>query len=73
VGLAGRVAANGLVRFAVAGEAGTNINYTADIALTGRLGGLGEPAFRSVTAKYAQQFGQNLKNAIEHDRSETRA
>jgi carbon monoxide dehydrogenase subunit G len=70
VGVAGRVAATGLIEFAEAGDARSAVHYSTDITLTGRLGGLGEPAFRSVTARFAKQFGDNLKTAIEQQGSE---
>jgi carbon monoxide dehydrogenase subunit G len=73
VGLAGHVAAKAAVQ--LADEAGqcTRIGYTADIALTGRLGGLGQPVFRAASAQLARQFGENLKRAIETQRTETPA
>lgn len=64
VGLAGHVAATAAVR--LAGGAGqTTIRYTTDIALTGKLGGLGQPVFRATSAQLAREFGANLKQALE--------
>jgi len=65
LGLAGHVAATATVRLAEAGEHRTRISYTTDIALTGKLGGLGQPVFQAASAQMARQFGANLKKAIE--------
>jgi len=62
----------GLVVQATAGlelsEAGpneTDIRYSSNVSLTGKLGGLGEPVFRAKSAEVAKQFGTNLKAAID--------
>lgn len=65
IGLPGRVTATAALRLADEGERRTRVDYSADIALTGKLGGLGEPVFRATTAQLARQFGNNLKKAIE--------
>jgi carbon monoxide dehydrogenase subunit G len=65
VGLAGHVSATAAVRLADEGAARTAIHYTTDIALTGRLGGLGQPVFRATSAQLAREFGANLKRALE--------
>jgi carbon monoxide dehydrogenase subunit G len=56
-----------------AGERRTIIRYVADVGLTGKLGGLGEPVFRATSARLAREFGTNLKKAIENGRVETPA
>lgn len=73
VGLAGHVAATAAVRLADEGEHRTRIGYTTDIALTGKLGGLGQPVFRATSAQLARQFGENLKKGIEAMRTGTPA
>lgn len=65
VGLAGHVAATAAVQLADEGPNGTTVRYTTDIALTGTLGGLGQPVFRSTSAQLAREFGANLKKALE--------
>ena len=64
IGLAGHVVANAAV--ALTEEAGgTIVRYTTDVALTGKLGGIGQPVFRATSAQLAKQFGDNLKQALE--------
>lgn len=65
VGLAGHVAATATVRLTPEGEHQTRVRYMTDVALTGKLGGLGEPVFRSTSAQLAREFGANLKRALE--------
>ncbi|MBI4888315.1 MAG: hypothetical protein HY824_14570 [Acidobacteria bacterium] len=69
VGLPAHVAATAAVRLSDEGEHRTTISYTTDIALTGKLGGLGQPVFRSTSAELARQFGANLKHALEGQRT----
>ncbi|MSO21301.1 MAG: hypothetical protein EXQ56_12765 [Acidobacteria bacterium] len=65
VGLAGRVSATAGIELTVASEGCTEIRYTAEVALSGKLGGLGQPVFRSKSAEVAREFGANLKAALE--------
>jgi hypothetical protein len=65
IGLVGHVSATASVRLAEADAQRTTIHYTTDIALTGKLGGLGQPVFRSTSAQVAREFGANLKKSIE--------
>jgi carbon monoxide dehydrogenase subunit G len=65
VGLVGHVVAAAGVRLSDAAGGGTTIHYSTDIALTGKLGGLGQPVFRATSAQLARQFGDNLKHALE--------
>jgi carbon monoxide dehydrogenase subunit G len=61
----GRVTASaGLQLFEIA-ERRTSIRYAADVALTGTLGGFGEPVFRATSIRLAQEFAANIKTAIE--------
>jgi len=65
IGLVGHVSATASVRLADDGGQRTMVRYATDIALTGKLGGLGQPVFRSTSAKLAREFGANLKKALE--------
>ena len=65
VGLAGHVAATAGIQLVEDDEDKTTIRYVADIALTGTLGGLGQPVFRATSARLAREFDANLKQAIE--------
>ena len=67
MGLAGRVTANAGLHLSEAGPQRTEVRYTSNVGLAGKLGGLGEPVFRAKSAEVARQFGANLKAAIETD------
>jgi carbon monoxide dehydrogenase subunit G len=71
IGLVGHVAATAAVRLTEEGEHRTGLSYATDIALTGKLGGLGQPVFQATSTRLAREFGENLKKAIEaqHTRS----
>ena len=68
--LAGRLVAKASLQFDDAGPSQTRIRYTADVNLTGKLGGLGQPVLKAKSAEFAKQFGTNLKDAIEKARPE---
>lgn len=72
IGLVGRVTANAGLRLSEAGPNQTDIRYTANVGLTGKLGGLGEPVFRAKSAEVAREFGANVKAAIEKTTTKTR-
>ena len=72
IGLIGRVTANASLQLSEAGSNKTNISYSADVSLAGKLGGLGEPVFRAKSAEVARNFGANVKAAIEKAAFETR-
>ena len=65
IGLVGRVAASAGLLLSEAAPNQTDIRYTANVGLTGKLGGLGEPVLRAKSAAVAREFGVNLKAAIE--------
>ena len=65
LGLVGRVSANAELELSEAGPHQTDIRYAANVGLTGKLGGLGEPVFRAKSAEVAKDFAANLKAAIE--------
>ena len=73
IGLPGRVVANAGLQLSEAGPKRTEIRYTSNVTLAGKLGGLGEPVFRAKSAEVARQFGANLKAAIEISVSNTSA
>lgn len=69
IGLVGHVSATASVRLADDGAHRTTVSYTTDVALTGKLGGLGQPVFRSTSAQLAREFGANLKQSLEAERT----
>src|SRR5262245_53431756 len=71
IGLVGRVVATAGLSLSETGSARTDIRYSSNVVLTGKLGGLGEPVFRAKSAEVARQFGANLKSAIETSVSKT--
>lgn len=73
VGLPGHLVAAASVQLTEAADGRTTIRYMTDVGLTGKLGGLGQPAFRAMSAQLAREFGVNLKKGIEAGRTETHA
>jgi uncharacterized protein len=73
IGHAGRVVATAALRLGSSGEGRTAIAYSTDVSLSGKLGGLGEPIFRTKSAELAREFATNLKAAIEKEPRETHA
>ena len=73
IGLPGHIVAKARMELTEAGEHHTAIRYVADVSLTGKLGGLGQPVFRATSARLANEFGANLKKAVEARRTETLA
>jgi carbon monoxide dehydrogenase subunit G len=73
VGLVGHVSATASVRLTDDGPERTTIRYTTDVALTGKLGGLGQPVFRSTSAQLSREFGAQLKKALEAQPTRTPA
>ena len=65
IGLVGRVQATAGLELSEVGPNQTEIRYSSNVSLTGKLGGLGEPVFRAKSAEVARQFGTNLKAAID--------
>ena len=65
IGLVGHVTATASVRLDEDGAERTVVRYTTDVALTGKLGGLGQPVFRATSAQLTREFGANLKRALE--------
>ena len=73
IAVSGRVTATAGLQLFEQDEGHTRLRYEADVALTGKLGGMGEPAFRSTSATLAKDFASNLKAAIERGATEVRA
>ena len=65
VGLSGHLVATARVQLTAAAARRTTIRYMTDVGLTGKLGGLGQPAFRATSAQLAREFGANLKKGID--------
>ena len=65
IGLVGRVQATAGLELSEVGPNQTEIRYSSNVSLTGKLGGLGEPVFRAKSAEVAKHFGANLKAAID--------
>lgn len=65
VGLAGRLEARAGIRLADAADRATQITYSVELGLTGKLGGLGQPVFKAKSEELSRVFGANLKAAIE--------
>ena len=63
-GLGGRLTANATVHLESV-PTGTLIRYTIEMGLTGRLGGIGQPVFRSKSDELGRKFAANLKAAME--------
>ena len=73
IGLSGRVIATASLRLGSGDDGHTGIAYSADVALTGKLGGLGESVFRTKSAELAREFAANLKATIENELREQHA
>ena len=67
IGLPGHVTAIASLQLEESGERRTVITYATDLALTGKLGGIGQPVFKATSAQLAREFGERLKTAIEAD------
>ena len=72
IGLVGRVVATAALSLSETAPARTDVRYSSNVVLTGKLGGLGEPVFRAKSAEVARQFGANLKSAIQTSASKTK-
>ena len=73
IGPVGRVVATAGLTLSETAPARTDVRYTSNVVLSGKLGGLGEPVFRAKSAEVSRQFGVNLKTAIETSLSKTGA
>ena len=59
LGIVGRLTATSLTRLTEAGDE-TRIAYDAEVALTGKLGSLGQPVLRAKTKEMERQFAARL-------------
>ncbi|MGH9679913.1 MAG: CoxG family protein [Candidatus Acidiferrales bacterium] len=65
IGFVGQLVATASLKILDAGPGQAIIRHSSDIALTGKLGGLGQPVFRAKSSEMAKKFGANLKAALE--------
>jgi uncharacterized protein len=56
--------ASSVTRLTDADSGGTNINYEMDVALTGKLGSLGQPVLRSKAKEMERIFAERLSAAF---------
>ncbi len=63
LGIVGRLTATSLTRLTELGEE-TRIDYDVDAALTGKLGGLGQPVLRAKAKEMERQFAARLAAAF---------
>ncbi len=64
IGLPGRLTALSVTTLSET-AAGTRLEYVIDVALTGKLGSLGQTAFSAKAQEMTKQFGDNLRAALE--------
>ena len=64
-GLGGRLTATATVRLEPVDAANTNVTYTVELSLSGKLGGIGQPVFRAKSDELSKKFGANVKAALE--------
>jgi hypothetical protein len=61
----GRLTAMATVRLTPVDAFNTKITYTVELGLTGKLGGIGQPVFRSKSDELSKKFGLNVRAALE--------
>jgi carbon monoxide dehydrogenase subunit G len=61
----GRLTATATVRLEAVDAATTKVSYTVDLSLAGKLGGIGQPVFRSKSDELSKKFGANVRAALE--------
>lgn len=64
MGMVGRLTATSSAELSEAGDT-TTVAYAIEVALTGKLGSLGQPVLRSKAKELEKQFAANLKAAFE--------
>jgi hypothetical protein len=69
LGIVGRLTATALTSLSEAGEE-TQIDYTVDANLTGKLGSLGQPVLRSKAKEMERQFAARLQAAFDRTGAE---
>lgn len=70
LGVLGRLTAVSVTTLSEA-ENETRVRYTIDVALTGKLGSLGQAVFSAKAKEMSRQFGDNLRAALEAGACET--
>jgi len=69
LGIVGRMSATTVTTLSeVAG--GTQVNYSVDATIAGKLGSMGQPVLRSKAKEMENQFAQNLRAIFEQDTKE---
>jgi hypothetical protein len=66
----GRLTATATVRLEAVDANSTKVSYTVDLGLTGKLGSIGQPVFRSKSDELSKKFGANVRAALETDAKE---
>jgi hypothetical protein len=61
----GRLTATATVRLDALDASSTKVVYTVDLALTGKLGGIGQPVFHAKSNELSKKFGANVRAALE--------
>jgi carbon monoxide dehydrogenase subunit G len=61
----GRLTATATVHLEAIDTNSTNVSYTVDLGLTGKLGGIGQPVFRAKSDELSKKFGANVRAALE--------
>jgi len=69
LGVAGRLTASSLTRLTEAGDE-TQIAYEVEVALTGKLGSLGQPVLRSKAREMEKQFAARMSAAFQATQGE---
>ena len=64
LGIVGRLTATSVTRLEEI-EGDTTVGYTINAALTGKLGGLGQPVLKAKAREMEKQFGSRLRAAFE--------
>jgi carbon monoxide dehydrogenase subunit G len=64
LGIVGRLSATSVTTLEEVGS-DTRIRYEIDVSLAGKLGSLGQPAFKAKAKEMEKQFSENLRKAFE--------
>jgi carbon monoxide dehydrogenase subunit G len=65
LGVAGRLSATTVTTLSEVAD-GTQVNYSVDAAITGKLGSIGQPVLHSKAKEMENQFARNLRPVFEH-------
>jgi uncharacterized protein len=64
LGFVGRLSATSLTTLEEVGGGDTRIRYNVDVALTGKLGSMGQPVLRSKAKEMEKSFAENLRRVL---------